>query len=271
MRKSTRILLVLLVTGLLLAWPISYFFTKLEKPQGGEHLAELDKLADELLTLTMKGDVEAARIRVAKLAATLPNQTFPVTIRLESLHAVTQSILAAKQAFASSKSSEEKLLWHATQVRVAIDALSHAHQPMWRNYYTSYANQMQHLLEAAVERNVTDFRSQFEENYWLYLAIRPAMGIQLREEEMEAISAAYDLIVKEVRKDSPDWQLIREALRDLNATTQEVFVGKEKTVLGRLVGQESPVMLIVTVAAAVTLTLTYVAWKKYVAEQENLV
>lgn len=269
MQKNMKMLLFLLVTGLLLALPISNFFRIFEVPAKQDQLRLLDKLADEVLEATKKGDMDTARSRLNRLADTFPNQTLPISIRIESLNAVTQSILAAKQTFASAKESDEIYLWHATRVRLAIDALSHDHQPMWKNFYSSYSDQMQHLLQASVIRDTQALRAQLEENYRLYLAIRPAMSVQLKEQEMSKISASYEQLSKEVKNELPDWQLVRDTLRELHGVMQEAFVGEDRSVLGSLIAPGSPFMLIITVALAVTLALTYVAWKKYSAEHEK--
>ncbi|WP_139489142.1 sporulation protein YpjB [Brevibacillus dissolubilis] len=266
MQKNMKLLLVLVVTGLLLAWPISYFFTTMEKPPGNQQLAELDKIASEMLNDTVKGDLDGARANIDKLAEIFPNQILPVTIRIESLNAVTQSILAAKKSFSASKVSEEKLLWHATQVRVAIDALSHAHQPMWREYYNPYAKQMQNLMKASVERDLSEFKDQFEQNYQLYLAIRPAMSVQMKESDMEVVSSSYARMMQQLRTGDVEWQEIRDSLRDLNGVMQEAFVGEDKSALGMLMGSESPYMLMATIGMVVSVTLAYVAWVKYTAQ-----
>lgn len=263
MRKNRLILLVLVVIGLSLAWPIQSFFSQMKKPANEAHLAELDRLAGDFYQLTKKGDLEGAKSKLNQLGELFPNQTLPTRIRIESLNAVTQSILAAKQMYANPALDEDKLLWHATQVRLAIDALSHAHQPMWKEYYTSYANQMQNLLQASVERDQIKFLAQFEENYRLFLAIRPAMSVQLQAEQMEKIGAAYQLIHKEIRNEQIEWQVIREALRELSALMQVAFVGEDTNTMAQLIHPQSPMTLILTIAGVVSLTLGYVAWRKY--------
>lgn len=269
MKKNRMILLFLVVTGLLLALPISKLFPIFDVPPNQEHLRTLDKIAEEMLEATKKGDIEKAKHHIDQLADLFPNQTLPISIRIESLNAVTQSILSAKQVFATSKEEENIYLWHATRVRIAIDALSHDHQPMWKQYYSSFSNQMQQLLQVSVTRDAAALRSQLEENYQLYLVIRPAMSIHLQEQQMSKIAAHYEHLLKETKNESLDWQIIRETLRDLHGDIQESFAGEDKSTIGTLMAPGSPFMLIITIALAVTVTLSYVAWKKYVAEQGN--
>ncbi|NGQ94545.1 sporulation protein [Brevibacillus sp. SYP-B805] len=271
MRKNRLLLLGLILIGLSLAWPVHYFFSQMNKPESEQHLAELDKLAGDMLALTKRGDVEGARGKLDRLAELFPNQTLPTRIRLDSLNAVTQSILAARQIYTSAQVPEEQLLWHATQVRVAIDALSHVHQPMWKGYYASFANQMENLLHAALERDSGEFRAQFEENYRLYLAIRPAMSVQLHEGQMERISAVYQLLQKEMRKEQTDWQAIRELLRDLYGLMQLAFLGEDRNTAAILMQPRSPLLLIISITAMVSLALAYVAWKKYAADRTQAV
>lgn len=271
MKRNGIILYSLLLIGLLMAWPIGYFVSQLEKPAAQDQLTQLDKMAGDLLQFTKKGDMEAAHLTIKKLAESFPKQTLPVSIRIESLHAVTQSILAAKKEFASTKTDEGRLLWYATQVRVAIDSLSNSKQPMWRTYYSSIANQMQNLLHTAVERDIAQFRVQFEENYRLYLAIKPAMSVQLKEEQMNQINAAYELLSKELRNDPLEWQTIREALRELNSGMQAAFIGEDKSAMAGPPGSGSPLTLIFSIAAAVSMALAYVGWKKYSGEQAKTI
>ncbi|MFM1652689.1 sporulation protein YpjB [Brevibacillus sp. B_LB10_24] len=270
-KKSTKILILLCLAGFLLAWPISYFFAKLEKPTEEANLTQLDRTAQEFLSLTMKGDLDNARLRVIRLAEMFPSKAMPLAIRIESLNAVTQSILAAKKEFASPKPSEEVLIWHATRVRVTIDALRHASQPMWRTYFDSYAAQMQHLMQSSVERDIESFRQQFEEYKRLFLVIRPAMSVQLKESLMEKIDNSYELLTREIRNATPDWQIARDALRELNSSMQEAFFGEDRSALARFSSPNSPLLLILAVAGVLTITLGYVAWRKYLAEQERFV
>ncbi|MFY0543087.1 sporulation protein YpjB [Brevibacillus sp. H7] len=266
MKKNIRMLVFLIVMGLLLAWPIHALVTTLDQPAEDESLAELDKLAGDMLELTRRGDLEGAQQKVHLLANRFPNQTLPFAIRIESLNAVTQSIMAAKKSFASGHVNEEQLLWHATQVRLAIDALSHVHQPMWRSFYTSYANQMQNLLQSSVERDLSQFRAQFEENTRLYWAIKPAMSVHLPEEQMNEMEAAYDLISKEIHRNEMEWQEVREALRQLIGAMQIAFIGEDKSTIALLMHPGSPFLPIVAIVAALVLSLSYVAWKKYAGQ-----
>lgn len=270
MKKNTSFLVFFIFVGLLLAWPIHTWLVTLDPPAEQEHLAEIDRLAGEMLELTKRGEVEGAQQRIEQLADRFPNLTLPVTIRIESLNAVTQSILAAKQRFASRQTDEEQLLWHATQVRVAIDALHHGDRPMWREYYPSYATQMQKLKQAAVERDFHQFREQFEENYRLYLAIKPGMSVQLSEAHLNQIASAYDTISREIRNHQLEWQVVREALRTLNGSMENAFMGEERSAIAMLMMPGSPLTPIVTMVALLFVTLTYVGYKKYVGQQVRI-
>ncbi|KZE55492.1 sporulation protein [Brevibacillus parabrevis] len=270
MKKNIRFLLFFLAIGLFLSWPIHSLYSKLNQPIEAQQLVALDQIANDFLNYVKKGDIEGAQERIVQLAEKFPNQHLTSPLKIESLNAVTQSILAAKKSFSSANVSEQQLLWHATQVRVAIDALTHEHQPMWRSYYPSLVTQVQNLQQSAVERNFTQFREQFDENYRLFLAIKPGMSIQLPEEQLASISSAYDVISKEMRNAQMDWQLVREALRELNGSIQTAFVGEEKSTFARLMMRpDSPMRMLLSIAIALVAALAYVAWKKYDGEMRS--
>lgn len=265
MNKNVALLFILLLIGFLLAWPITVLVEQLRKEPELKQLGELEQLAEDFLQATREGDYDRSQRQIAKIAELFPNLTLPVTIRIESLNAITQSILAARQMFASSHVNEEKLLWHATQVRIAIDALHHKHQPIWKSYYPSMSKQLQHLYKAAAERDLTVLREQLAEQYQLYLAIRPAMSIQTKLPHIYAMDAAYEQLSKEMRSETPDWQVVHDTLQRLSTVVQEVFLGEERSALGGLWVAGSPFALITSVAVVVLLPLVYVGWKKYTA------
>jgi len=267
--KNVAMLLILLVVGSLLAWPITVLVEQLRKEPDLKQLGELDRLAEDFFQATREGDFDRSRSQIAKIAELFPTLNLPVTIRIESLNAVTQSILAARQVFVSPRVNEEKLLWHATQVRIAIDALYHEHQPIWKNYYPSLNKQLQQLLQAAVERDLTGLREQFDEQYNLYLAIRPAMSVQVSLQQMSALDSAYERLSKEMRAAAPDWQVIRDTLRELAAAVQAVFVGEERSAWAGPWVPGSPPTLIATIALVVLAPLAYVGWRKYAAERSG--
>ncbi|USG63486.1 sporulation protein YpjB [Brevibacillus ruminantium] len=263
MKKNIRFLLFFLVFGLMLSWPIHALVTKLARPAEEQQLAELDEIAHRLWMAAQKGDLEQSQQQIQILAERFPHQKLPNTIRIESLNAVTQSILAARNNLNSKAINDQQLLWHATRVRVVVDALTHDHQPMWRGYYQSFSNQLQDLLKSAVERDYPHFREQFEENSRLYLVIRPAMTIHLPESELRKLDTAYDAISKEIRNSKIEWNHVRSQLRELYANTQSVFIGEDRSAIAYLIMQDSPVGMMISIMTAVIVTLGYVAWKKY--------
>lgn len=267
MKKNIRYLLFFLSIGLLLSCPIHTLYTKLERPEEEKQLRELDRVAGDLLEYVKKGELTGAQESIQQLSLRFPSQSLPLPIRIEALNAVTQSILAAKQSIQSPSESEEDLLWHATRVRVAIDALTHQHQPMWKSYYTPFLTQVQSLQKSAVERDIETFHEQFEEHTRLYLALKPAMSIHVSEAKMASISAAYERIVKEMHKNDRDWLLIREALRDLHGLIETAFVGEDTSAFSRLMMRpDSPILIMSSIITALLLSLAYVAYRKYQAE-----
>ncbi|MCK9906165.1 sporulation protein YpjB, partial [Frankia sp. Cpl3] len=85
------------------------------------------------------------------------------------------------------------------------------------------------------------------------------------------INAAYELLSKELRNDPLEWQTIREALRELNSGMQAAFIGEDKSAMAGPPGSGSPLTLIFSIAAAVSMALAYVGWKKYSGEQAKTI
>ncbi|WP_232696369.1 sporulation protein YpjB [Brevibacillus daliensis] len=260
-----------LFVAILVVLPISYYVIEQNRPPEEKELAQLDKLASSVLRATEKGDLETAKQDVSQLAMLFPNKTLPISIKIESLNAVTQTILSAKKAYSNPTVTQNQLIWHATQVRLVVDALHQPKNPLWQTYYESYSQQMQHLLLSAVERNKEAVLTQFEENYQLYLALRPAMTIQVKENTMQIITNQYEGITRQIRDSKWDWQVLRASIRELHNAMQDAFIGEEQTAIGSSQnGEDSIYFIMVWLGALILLSLAYVAWIKYSAAQQRI-
>lgn len=267
MNKSGKILILLVLLGLLLAWPIYVLYGKLEKPPHEKQLAEMVRLADDIYSLTKEGNVDDARNMMMELSQRFPRVAMPKGLRIESLHTVTNSVLAAKQVYSTLNTPIGYMLWQAERLRIAMDALYHPNDAIWREYYAQFADQMEELQLLSVQRNREKFREKWENQYRMYQMVKPGMSVSLSEEKMKQVDDLYGFILEQIRRENTEWSRIRTSLRELKLELQEAFVGKDLNTIGIFRVQRSQDQFIWMLTSIVVVTLGYVAWKKYMARK----
>lgn len=224
---------------------------------------QIDQLSGELYTLTKNHEFAKANAVLDRLGEQLANAREKQRITLEGAEVVAQSIKNGKQAFSAMNPNEDRLLWHALQIRLAVDALTHGNQPMWKQYYSAYSAQIKQMQDYASEQTPDKLYEVFDNHYQLFKTLEPAMQVSVSLERVQMIQSVYKSIITEARKDFPNWDEMNFTIQQLQMTADEVFWGNDTSTFARYIHQNSPYLLISSIAAFVVVTLAYVAWKKY--------
>jgi sporulation protein YpjB len=259
------IILIIGVTGVL-------FWTKvihIEKPKTDvETLSiyeRMDQLSQEVYSLTKEKKFPEAKAKLEELGRLFASSKPPKGLTIESLDIITETIVKAKQAFASITIDPNQLLWHALQVRLTMDSLTHAHQPLWKNYYKQYKEHIQKLTIYVGAKKKDEFNRLFLQNIQLYQMLKPAMSVSVPPHEMEQLLSIYRFLLKESRQPDFNWNQVYMVLNELNRQIDKLFIGKEVTTFTSVLTPGSPYHTILLVTTLVIVVLGYVAYQKYQA------
>lgn len=230
-------------------------------------LQKLDQLSEEVYNLTKSQQYDAAKDKLEQLSETFASTYSENKMDIESLEIFTRTIVNGKRAFSTVAIDEDRLLWHALQIRLMIDSFSHRYQPLWKNYYSTYAEQINRLLMFASRQDAQSYNQELEKNHQLYLTLRPAILVNQSVQTIEMFDSLYQFLGTKESKTSASWEEITGGLEQLKQAVQQVFLGADKDTAAMNMAGGSPYVIITGIAAIVITTLTYVAWRKYRGEK----
>lgn len=230
---------------------------------------KMDVLSEDVYRLAKEGKYNEAKKQLAELGVLVASAKPPRGLSLEAVNALTDTVVKAKRAFAAVEAEPNRLIWHALQVRLTIDSLTHESEPLWKNYYNSYQEHVNKMMLLVASRKQNEFARAFTQNLQLYQTLKPAMSIHTPVQNMESLYSIYSFLIQETRKQEYNWDGITNALEELNRQTQIIFLGKEQPTFGLGIPPQSPILIIALFASCIVSGLGYFAWKKYRAENEG--
>ncbi|MBO8170733.1 MAG: hypothetical protein H0Z33_02460 [Bacillaceae bacterium] len=241
---------------------------------GVDHLSkleELDLISKQVYDFTKIKQYEKAKEKLDVLADKFTAYHNEKEMDIESLEMMSRTIIEGKKAFAATELNEERLNWHALKIRLMIDALTHENQPLWKNYFGTYQEQLNQMGRAAEKKDMAAFKKVLSENHQLYMTLRPSVMVSHSAETTEMMDSLYRFIFSGVKKDPLSWDELSGGVQQLKHAVQKVFMGEERSTLAPHVIGGSPYVIIFGIAAIVISTLTYVGWRKYRAEKMRMV
>ena len=223
----------------------------------------MDQLSQEVFSLTKDKKFPEAKSKLEELGQLFASSKPPKGLTIETMDIITETIVKAKQAYASVNIDPNQLLWHALQVRLTMDSLTHTHQPLWKNYYKPYKEHIQKLTIYVSAKKKDEFTRLFLQNIQLYQMLKPAMSVSASPHEMEQLLSIYRFLLQESRKADFNWDQVYMVLNELNRQIDKMFIGKETTTFASVLTPGSPYHTIFLVSSLVILILGYVAYQKY--------
>ncbi len=227
---------------------------------------ELDQLSKQVYDLTKTKQYEKAKEKMDELAKVFTAQVSDKNPDIESLDIMTRTIVQGKRAFAMVELDDDRLNWHALQIRLMTDALTHQHQPLWKNYYKTYMEQVNLMISSVSRREADGFREALEKNYQLYATLRPAVAVSHSISTVEMMDSLYQFLHNKKKNPHSSWEELNGGLTQLKESVEQLFSANSRDAYSPVNGS-SPLGIIIAVAAMVLSTLTYVGWKKYKGER----
>lgn len=223
----------------------------------------MDLLSQEVYSLTKDKKFPEAKSKLEQLGQLFASSKPPKGLTIETMEYITDTIVKAKRAYASINIDPNQLLWHALQVRLTMDSLTHTNQPLWKNYYKPYKEHIQKLTIYVSGKKKEEFTRLFLQNLQLYQMLKPAMSVNASPQEMEQLLSIYRFLLQESRKADFNWDQVYMVLNELNRQIDKMFIGKETTTFASVFTPGSPYHTILLVSTLVIVVLGYVAYQKY--------
>lgn len=242
-----------------------------EQPEREQKLQLLNETADQMYQSINRGEVLEARNKLLAMSDQVTQIRFDGVTSAEGLNAFTQLLTEAKRIYNSASFSPEQGKLAAARIRLAADALTHAHQPMWRQYGHMLEEQLNRMAEAVDRYNKTAAAAAFKELEQHYQMIRPALLISRQPDEVEKTDSLFMFLQNQLGAAELQSSQLATGIAELRRTFDQMFREKEETAYLPLAETQHPIVRILGIGLAIVLVLSYVAWRMFGTEKSLVI
>lgn len=224
----------------------------------------LNQTADELFRQSEAGTYAEARLKLIQFGDLMNSIPFHGITSVEGAHELSEAVVEAKRTFNAASISPPKALKASSQIRLAADAITHSHQPMWLQYYKVMKDHAKALENAAVSRKTLEMRSAlsaFEERYEI---IRPAVWISREPWQGEKMDSLLAFLDNQAEAKDVSFDNLTAGTKQLQDAIDELFGKKEeRTAYVPIMNPGNPIQWSLTIGSLIIAVLSYVAWRMF--------
>ncbi len=216
-------------------------------------------IAANVLEFGKQEEFDRAKVMLEEFAQTFPGEAGDELTTTE-LRIVLNAHDRAMQSITAVDKASEQRIQALTEFRLAVDALVSTDQPMWRQMDDKLLQLINEMSTAIEHSDIDVYESSKSRFIGTYSIIKPAMAIDLSAETQQRLDSHIAFI--ERYASAKDKQLVGQ-LKTMHNDFENAFnKSKEKD-------DASILWMIVSIGGIITLTLIYVAFRKYQGEKES--
>ncbi|MFD0680893.1 MULTISPECIES: sporulation protein YpjB [unclassified Paenibacillus] len=227
----------------------------------------LNQTADDMYNKVMQGDFAGGRAVLQQLGDQIPQISYEGITSIEGLNALTQTVTQANKVFSSVKFSPEEGQVTAAKIRLATDALTHATQPMWLQYYKLLQEDMDQLEQAAKEQRKAGVQKsvlQFEQHISV---IHPSLLISREVADVEKLDSLVGFVSGQARQEQDNYKQITNILPTLRQHVDKLFMKKAATAYLPVIDQQNPILWTLAIGSFIIAALAFAGWR--LAKKDN--
>ncbi|MBU8907266.1 sporulation protein YpjB [Desertibacillus haloalkaliphilus] len=236
-----------------------------EHEQDNNKWQELNQLADRALHLVKEEKFDEAK----QLLDSFSEQFLSVhynhnELSMNDLRIVTTTYEKAMAAVTEVSASHEDRVMNMTEFRLAIDALSNEHNPLWVKSERSVMGAFSAMKTAANEGDSQTFQHRLNDFLKQYQMIRAALVIDLEPHHTQRLESHIQFVERQRHdfvNDSEKVKHLDVMEEDFKALYQQFQEDSS---------DPSLLWVIISVGGMIIVSLSYVGWKKYKAEKKKV-
>lgn len=219
---------------------------------------QLDLLSDEVLHLVKAQKYEEASRMLNYFTDQFVLATSTSTaMTRESLRTVTSVHQEVVEEIKKEQSSYESKVQKATKLRILMDALSPAKEPMWHEMKGPMLSTLGEVRESIEAGDSESFHTQYNTFLSLYDTIYPSLKLEVEPATIQQLHTRIQYI-DQYRRDVMVKEEGKRELELLNSELEDIF--------DTITDDEADPSLwwvIISTGSIIILTLSYVGFKKY--------
>ncbi|MFV9510674.1 sporulation protein YpjB [Tepidibacillus sp. LV47] len=253
--------------GIMISFLVFFFFftyTKANNPENPS-IASIQRLTQYLVELVQRKDYDQAKQVIEQLNSQLLAVPYKGITSVEGMKAIASLAIQIKKNLSKLSPEEELISYLTTQFQLAIDALNHKEQPLWKRYYSTLQTDIKEM-ETAISMNQKEkFDSALKKYQEHYQLIKPALQISKPDYIVEKIDSLHTALTSQ--KVDQNKEII---LSQLKEAITELFFGNEKDVIGKIVEEKTLWNTTLGMGFVIFIVLSYVIWRKFKGAKINI-
>ncbi len=170
---------------------------------------------------------------------------------------INSSLTNMNQVLTDNETNQSEILYYASQLYLAIDALSHREQPLWNRYYSIINQDIEEIKEAMNTGNNKSIDKTIQNLQKHYNLIKPAILISQQSYLVENIDSLINALVKQNLLQNKEM-----ILNQLDASIHQVFYGDEFDTMGSITIKTFIWKASFGIGLIIFVVLSYVIWRK---------
>ncbi|MDF2662179.1 MAG: sporulation protein YpjB [Paenibacillus sp.] len=229
-----------------------------------EQLRQVERLndtADEMYRFVMDGNIDKARDKLDEVGNKLTQIRFDGITSVEGVGALSNAIVQAKRSFQAVNVSEEEVKGAAAKIRLATDALTHANQPMWLQYYKSMKETARQLEAAVQKKDKQEASAKLDQLHERYEIIRPSLLISRQPFEVEKVDSLFAFLRSQLSKPELDTKLAGGGIDQFHLTLDALFGRQDKAAFIPVDDSPVPLPSVMAIGSVIIAVLAFAAWR----------
>lgn len=226
-------------------------------------IAELDQIADEALRLTRFDRFEEAKGKLEYFGELFAQGVKDSeSFSMDELRIITTTHSDALGAMTSVSLDKETRLNRVTAFRLAIDAVTSEHQPIWTEMEMPVLKAFQNVKNAVLEGDSQSYNEQLNKFLATYSVIQPSIKIDLSAEKVQKLDSKITFIERYRSKyTEEEWVL---ELDKFEEDLKKIFSDMRKDEL-----DPSVWWVMIMTGSIIVSTLSYVSYRKYTGQKKQ--
>ncbi len=226
---------------------------------------ELNQTTDQILQLVKGEKYQEAKQLLDYFSKSFLEIDFQAEkITMSSLRTVTMSYEKAVEAVTATELPLDERIYQVTSFRLAIDALSSEYHPLWLHSEEAVMYALVTMQETINKGDYQAYQHRLNEFLRHYQMIRPALFIDIEPHHLQRIESQVTFLEK-LRTNHQNSDQLSPHLKLMEQEWTNLYLQvKEDS------ADPSLWWVMFTIGGMITLSLSYVGWRKYRAEKQKV-
>lgn len=223
---------------------------------------KLDEAAEQMYESAKARSWDKTREHIVQMREWIPQVHYD-EVSIEGMNALTESALAAEYSLNRVRINEQEVITAAARLRLAADALTHPHQPMWLEYYKWFEQGAEELGEALKHNNPAKFKEAISQIDQYYEMIKPSVLINRESEIAVKMDSLLGYLRKVASQDTYNREQLTGIITEYKSTVDEMFQRTSQDTYTEFVSNDFPLGGTLAFAAVIIAVLAIAGWRIY--------